>query len=122
MAKQRRKAGLTTLKQILESKDHVRIMLNDHFMDIVRQYSAAGQIQEASLVTQFWSETQALSEEVNIKCRNDVVLGRSLCDDDELVLDDDCDSRGHSTRTCKAAIERTMYDDASVHWHGLSQG
>ena len=63
MAKQRRKAGLTTLKQILESKDNVRIMLNDHFMDIVRQYSAAGQIQEASLVTQFWSETQALSQD-----------------------------------------------------------
>ena len=44
-------------------------------------------------------------EEVNIKCRNDVVLGRSLCDDDELVSDDDRDSKGHSTRTCKAARE-----------------
>ena len=37
-------------------------------------------------------------KKVSSKCRNDAVLGRGLSDDDELVFDDDCDSKGHHTR------------------------
>ena len=61
-------------------------------------------------------------QKVSSKCRNDVVLGRGVSDDDELVLYDECDSRGHHTRTCKAARERTIGEAASVYWCGLNQG
>ena len=37
-----------------------------------------------------------------------VVLDRTMRDDDELVLDDDFDDRGHSARNCRAASERSM--------------
>ena len=55
-AKRQRKAGLTTLHTILESKDGNRVQkLSSFFTNLIRDYSEAGCVQEASLLTQLWT-------------------------------------------------------------------
>ena len=74
------------------------------------------------------TDREALVEEkyglrkVSINCRKDVVLDRTMRDEDELVLDGDFEIGGHSARTSKAASERTIEEATSVHMYGLSQG
>ena len=60
--KARRKAGLPTLQNILKEDDlDMTISLNSHFSGIIREYSDAGEVIQASLVTTFWAETQAVA-------------------------------------------------------------
>lgn len=63
VCRQQRKAGIIMLSSILSDSKMPRIDLNSHFMYLVRDYTDRGQIEEATLVTQFWSEAQAVSPE-----------------------------------------------------------
>ena len=64
VTKRRKKAGIQTMYTILcDTKGDVRLMLNSHFVDVVREYSDRGMIQEASRITQFWAETQSVSQD-----------------------------------------------------------
>jgi hypothetical protein len=62
LAKAQRKAGMSTLSRILDAKSDsatTRRDLDAHFGSLVREFSEDGLIQESSLLTQFWSETQS---------------------------------------------------------------
>ena len=64
--KRQRKAGLATLHTILESKDGNRIQkLSSFFTNLIRDYSEAGCVQEASLLTQLWTEAQAFGRDAH---------------------------------------------------------
>ena len=68
-AKKQRKAGLVTLHGILESKDGNRIQrLSSFFTNLIRDYSEAGCVQEASLLTQLWTEAQAFGRDEDTIC------------------------------------------------------
>ena len=60
LTKQQKKAGMKTLSTILAGPN-VRRELSTHFGNLVRDYSDMGGIQEASLITRFWAETQSVS-------------------------------------------------------------
>ena len=60
MAKEQRKAGLPTMKTILEAAEPVR-HLNMHLTAVIREYSARGQTVEASLITSWWTEVQSVA-------------------------------------------------------------
>ena len=60
LTKQTRKAGIQTMSKILADKD-VKRQLVLHINSIVRDYSERGMIEEASRLTSWWSETQALA-------------------------------------------------------------
>ena len=62
IVKKQKKAGIQTMQKILEGTD-VRLRLNSHFVCIIREFSERRQIVEASLVTQFWAETQSVSQD-----------------------------------------------------------
>ena len=62
MAKQQRKAGMVTLSKILDSSTgSVRRELQSHFGGLIRDFTEARFIVEASLISQWWSETQTVS-------------------------------------------------------------
>ena len=68
-AKRQRKAGLVTLHGILESKEGSRIQkLSSFFTNLIRDYSEAGCVQEASLLTQLWTEAQAFGRDEDTIC------------------------------------------------------
>ena len=62
IAKKQKKAGVSTMQRILDG-ENVRLELNQHIVDVVRDYSERTQIQEASRITQWWAETQSLSQD-----------------------------------------------------------
>ena len=66
MVKAQRKAGIPTMGKILDSGEHVRRELNLHLAAVQREYSEAGEVVEATLVAQWWSESQAVSMEDRI--------------------------------------------------------
>ena len=51
---------MATLTKVLEGS-RVRLECQTHFGNLIRDYSEMGQIEEASLITRFWSETQTVS-------------------------------------------------------------
>ena len=61
LAKQQRKAGMGTLSKILDSGSGLRRELQSHFGGLIRDYTEAKRIEEASSITQWWSETQTVS-------------------------------------------------------------
>ena len=62
LVKRQRKAGISTLSMILAAKSSgVRLELNSHYMNLVREFTDYGLIEEATRITQFWAETQAIS-------------------------------------------------------------
>ena len=64
LARKQKKAGVRTLSQILDGKAGlVRRELTQHFGSIIREYSEKGFIVEASSITQWWAETQALASD-----------------------------------------------------------
>ena len=56
MAKSHRKVSIKTLSVLAEEED-CRIKLDRHFVGLVRRYTERKQIEESSLITQFWGET-----------------------------------------------------------------
>ena len=53
------KAGVVTLSKILSAKDtSMHRELQSHFGSLIREFSEMSLIKEASLITQWWSETQ----------------------------------------------------------------
>ena len=66
MVKAQRKAGIPTMGKILESGEHVRRELNLHLACVQREFSESGEVVEATLVAQWWSESQAVSMEDKI--------------------------------------------------------
>ena len=62
-AKAQRKASIMTLSKLLADTktEDLRGELNDHFVALIRDYSELGWVEEASLVTAWWAETQAIS-------------------------------------------------------------
>ena len=62
LAKQQRKAGMPTLSKIVDGTN-VRRDLQTHFSNLIRDYSDAGYIVEASRITQWWGETQTVSSD-----------------------------------------------------------
>ena len=68
-AKRQVKAGVVTLSKILSAKDtSMRRELQSHFGSLIREFSEMSLIKEASLITQWWSETQTISSEDKIMC------------------------------------------------------
>jgi hypothetical protein len=63
LIKRNRKAGVKMLNSILNSGSNVRRDLSVHFGNLVRDYSGKQLIMEASLVTQWWAETQTISHD-----------------------------------------------------------
>ena len=63
LAKAQRKAAIMTLSKLLDDtkSDDLRRELNDHFVALIRDYSELGWVEEASLVTSWWAESQAIS-------------------------------------------------------------
>lgn len=59
MVKQARKAGLSTLSKLLEMPDAVH-QVSMHMSGLIREFSEMSLIEEASLLTTWWSETQAV--------------------------------------------------------------
>ena len=58
-----------TLHGILESKEGNRIQkLSSFFTNLIRDYSEAGCVQEASLLTQLWTEAQAFGRDEDTIC------------------------------------------------------
>ena len=62
MAKTQRKAGVATLTSILASSDP-RYALESHISSLTREYAERSMITEASLLTQWWSETSAVTSD-----------------------------------------------------------
>lgn len=60
MVKQARKAGLATLSKHLDAPDAVH-QVSMHMSSLIREFSEMSLIEEASLLTTWWSETQAIS-------------------------------------------------------------
>lgn len=60
LVKDQRKAGMPTLSSIVAEKEFDRTM-NSHVTGLIREYSARGQVEEASLITTWWSEVQAVA-------------------------------------------------------------
>ena len=68
LSKDQKKAGMRTLSKILESgKDAgVRRELQQHFGGLIREYTELRMIIEATLISQWWSETQTVSSEDSV--------------------------------------------------------
>ena len=56
MVRERRKAGMDTLKTILEKADG--LALSEHIAKVVRALSDDGLVTQAQLVTRFWNNVQ----------------------------------------------------------------
>lgn len=90
MVKAARKAGMQTLSKVLEGGDIAKLGL--FFMALVRDYSEQGMIEEAQLITGWWTETQSvcggswpvLSKYVRMYL--DKYVGRGLPEPVDLVL------------------------------------
>ena len=64
LAKDQRKAGMSTLGKILEEKSTgLRRELQSHFGSLIRDFTEERLVVEASLVSQFWSEAASVSTE-----------------------------------------------------------
>lgn len=59
LIKQQRKAGIATMMSILDGSN-VRSELSRHFTRLIAEYAERGRVTEASLITMWWSETQAI--------------------------------------------------------------
>ena len=71
-SKARRKAGLSTLQSILAGKEDdvdFALLLNAHFSGIIREFSECGEVVQASLVTTFWAESQAVATTPKVQVR-----------------------------------------------------
>ena len=66
MAKDQRKAGMATLGSIVADEDFDRLM-STHLTGLIREYSARGEVTQASLITSWWSETQAVAPTAKMK-------------------------------------------------------
>lgn len=66
LAKDQRKAGMATLGTIIADDDFDRLM-STHLTGLIREYSARGEVTQASLITSWWSETQAVAPTAKMK-------------------------------------------------------